>query len=70
MFVEFIFTTMAAPDSEKPGSIEVAKVETNHEPSVKIQWGQVVELDDVYLRASMGTKVWHSVLFQMVLFGA
>jgi hypothetical protein len=60
----------AAPDSRKQGGIELAEVETNREPSVRMQWGQVVEIDDAYLRASMGTKIWRSVLFQMVLFGA
>lgn len=60
----------AAPDSEKPDGIKLAAVETNREPSVIMQWGQVVEIDDAYLRASMGTKIWRSVLFQMVLFGA
>ncbi|KAH7317358.1 major facilitator superfamily transporter [Rhexocercosporidium sp. MPI-PUGE-AT-0058] len=61
---------MGASNSEKPGGIEAAKVETNQETSVEMQWGQLVEIDDGYLRASMGTKIWRSVLFQMVLFGA
>lgn len=61
---------MATSNSEKSGGIEAAKVETNGEASVEMQWGQVVEIDDTYLRASMGTKIWRSVLFQMVLFGA
>lgn len=60
----------AVPDSEKPAGTTLAAVETNPEPSVVMQWGQVVEIDDAYLRASMGTKIWRSVLFQMVLFGA
>lgn len=62
----------AVSDSNKatPGDVKLAEVDTNAEPSVRMQWGQVVEIDDAYLRASLGTKIWRSVLFQMVLFGA
>lgn len=31
---------------------------------------QVLEVDEAYLRASKTTKIWRSVAFQMVLFGA
>lgn len=60
----------AVPDSEKPDGTKLAAVETNPEPSVVMQWGQVVEIDETYLHASTGTKIWRSVLFQMFLFGA
>lgn len=57
--IEGIETTAAAAD-----------VDATREPSVKLQWGQVVEIDDSYLRASAFTRFWRSVLFQMILFGA
>jgi len=62
----------AVPDSDKAtaGDVKLAEVDTTLEPSVTMQWGQVVEIDESYLRASLGTKIWRSVLFQMVLFGA
>ncbi|KFZ19625.1 hypothetical protein V502_03523, partial [Pseudogymnoascus sp. VKM F-4520 (FW-2644)] len=47
-----------------------AEVDVTREPSVKMQWGQPIEIDDSYLRASAFTKFWRSVLFQMILFGA
>ncbi|KFY60124.1 hypothetical protein V496_05440, partial [Pseudogymnoascus sp. VKM F-4515 (FW-2607)] len=75
---------MAAPAAhEERASIEAAtsaaavdaaaaEIETTRagEPPVKLQWGQVVEIDDSYLRASAFTRFWRSVLFQMILFGA
>lgn len=68
-------TTVAAPAHDERASIkdiEVAgaDVDDTREPSVKLQWGQPVEIDDAYLRASAFTKFWRSVLFQMILFGA
>ena len=66
---------MAAPAHEERASVDGvealgADVEDTREPSVKLQWGQAIEIDDSYLRASAFTKFWRSVLFQMILFGA
>jgi hypothetical protein len=61
---------MASSLHENAGDVEPARVETNPGSSVKMQWGQVIEIDEAYLRASTVTKIWRSVLFQMVLFGA
>lgn len=61
---------MASSHHENAGDVETARVEKNPGSSVKMQWGQVVEIDEAYLRASTATKFWRSVLFQMVLFGA
>ncbi|OBT49557.1 hypothetical protein VE04_10269, partial [Pseudogymnoascus sp. 24MN13] len=35
-------------------------VEETHEPDVKIQWGEVVEIDNSYLRASKFTRFYRS----------
>ncbi|KFZ01411.1 hypothetical protein V500_00784 [Pseudogymnoascus sp. VKM F-4518 (FW-2643)] len=61
---------MAFSLHENAGDVETARVETNPGSSVKMQWGQVVEIDEAHLRASTAKKFWRSVLFQMVLFGA
>lgn len=61
---------MSTLQPEKAGDPESVRVETNPGPVENIQWGQVVEIDEAYLRASKATKFWRSVLFQMVLFGA
>ncbi|OBT73199.1 hypothetical protein VF21_08712 [Pseudogymnoascus sp. 05NY08] len=47
-----------------------AAIDDTHEPDVKMQWGQVVEIDSSYLHASKFTRFYRSVLFQMILFGA
>ncbi|KFZ12158.1 hypothetical protein V501_04354, partial [Pseudogymnoascus sp. VKM F-4519 (FW-2642)] len=52
------------------GEVGSRAVEETPERDVKIQWGQVVEIDDSYLRASKFTRFYRSVLFQMILFGA
>lgn len=52
------------------GEVTSAAVKDTREPDVKIQWGQVVEIDESYLRASKFTRFYRSVLFQMILFGA
>lgn len=52
------------------GEVTGAGVEEAQESDVKMQWGQVVEIDDSYLRASKFTRFYRSVLFQMILFGA
>ncbi|OBT81517.1 hypothetical protein VE02_09755 [Pseudogymnoascus sp. 03VT05] len=45
-------------------------VEDTRDLDVKMQWGQVVEIDSSYRRASKFTRFYRSVLFQMILFGA
>ena len=52
------------------GDVKLTEVRTMDETSVRIQWGQVVEIDETYLHASLAKKILRSVLFQMVLFGA
>jgi hypothetical protein len=52
------------------GEVTGAGVEETQEPDVKMQWGQIVEIDDGYLQASKFTRFYRSVLFQMILFGA
>ncbi|KFY25750.1 hypothetical protein V493_04480 [Pseudogymnoascus sp. VKM F-4281 (FW-2241)] len=64
-----------AEGTRSPSRISYVEADDVHvddarEPSVKLQWGQVVQIDDSYLCASAFTKFWRSVLFQMILFGA
>lgn len=49
----------------------ITRVDSNTGPSVEnSQWDQVLDVDKAYLRASKTAQLWHSVLFQMILFGA
>lgn len=64
-------TTQHDIDTKEIGDSNLTKVDS--EPNAlaeNMQWGQVVEIDEGYLRASKLTKFWYSVLFQMILFGA
>lgn len=62
---------MATLDSKNVAENDLNIAESNPiVPAGNMQWGQLVEIDQGYLSASKTTKFWHSVLFQMILFGA
>ncbi|GAM34500.1 hypothetical protein TCE0_015f02123 [Talaromyces pinophilus] len=49
---------------------EKADVERTVDINPDLQWGEVVEIDEEYLRASKTTQFMRGVFFQMILFGA
>ena len=52
-------------------SDHITRVDSDSGPVAEnSQWDQVGDIDEAYLHASKTTKLWHGVLFQMVLFGA
>ncbi len=61
---------MATSQFEKPGDLQPARVETGPGSTDDTNWESMVEIDEAYLSASKTTKIWRSVLFQMILFGA
>lgn len=59
---------MASSQSKDDGKATVAVQDVP--PTYTSDWEEVTEIDEAYLSASWFTKLYRSVLFQMILFGA